>query len=169
VFFAWSSFDVVTTSERILMRKSDRRYLLLLPVLVALILTVSACGGSDSSSTLTIPTVTPTLVTETFTGSIGQNGSAVHPFAVKVSGYTLLAGYTAITPSSLTSLGVGIGYWDGTTSTCGLNQVQIDAAKAGSTAISVSASSANYCLRAYDGGNIPAGVTASYTLSVQHY
>jgi hypothetical protein len=26
-----------------------------------------------------------------------------------------------------------------------------------------------YCVRIYDGGNIPAGATASYTLQVQHY
>ena len=28
---------------------------------------------------------------------------------------------------------------------------------------------AAYCVRVYDGGNIPAGVTVSYTLQVQHY
>jgi hypothetical protein len=80
-----------------------------------------------------------------------------------------MAGFTSVTPTSVAALGMGVGAWDATTSTCGLNQSQNDAAKSGSTAISGTAAAGNYCIRVYDGGNIPEGVTASYTLQVQHY
>jgi len=43
--------------------------------------------------------------------SIGQNGAAIDTFTVTTSGYTLLAGYTSIAPSSVTALGIGFGSW----------------------------------------------------------
>ena len=148
------------------MHHSEKRILFLLPVLTALALAVGACGGSSSSSA--IPTTpTPSIVTDTFSGSITQNGTAIHPFSVTSSGYTLLAAYTSITPATVTALGMGIGTWDGTN--CGLNQAQNDLARSGSTAVTGTAASGNYCVRVYDGGNIPDGVTAAYTLQVQHY
>lgn len=151
------------------MPKSTERCVRLCSLVAALAMFLSACGGSSSTSTTstTTPTVTIALVTDTFTGTVGANGSAIHPFAVANGGYTLLAGYTTVTPNTVTSLGLGIGGWDGTT--CGLNLTQVDAAKVGSTAITGTAGAANYCLRVYDGGNIPAGTTVSYTVQVQHY
>jgi hypothetical protein len=149
------------------MRDLKKRTLWLLPVMMALVLVASACGdsSSDSSSLPTSPTAS--LVTDTFSGSITQNGTAIHAFTVTSAGYTLLAGYTGIAPASLTALGMGLGSWDGTN--CGLNQSQNDAARSGNTAISGTAEAGNYCVRVYDGGNIPEGVTATYTLQVQHY
>jgi hypothetical protein len=154
------------------MDHSARRRRLLLPLLAALTLTQGACNGSSSSAvtpttTTTTTTTSTPLVTETFTGTIGQNGTAIHPFSVKAGGYTLLAGYTSLSPSSQVSLGLGIGSWDGTA--CSLNLAQNDAAKSGSTALTATASAANYCMRVYDGGNVAAGVTVGYTLQVQHY
>jgi hypothetical protein len=130
---------------------------------------LTGCGSSSSGSTLTTPTPPATLATDTFTGSIDQNGSVVYPFTVTSSGYGLLAGYTSISPSSVTALGLGIGNWDASTSTCSLNLSQNDTGRSGSTAVSGTPGSGNYCLRIYDAGNIPAGITASYTVQVQHY
>ena len=127
------------------------------------------CGSSSSASSLTAPTTAATLATNTFTGSIEQNGTAVYPFTVTTAGYGLLAGYTSITPASVAALGLGIGSWDASTSTCSLNVSQNDTGRSGSTAISGTPSNGNYCLRIYDAGNVPAGVTASYTVQVQHY
>ena len=129
-----------------------------------LLLLAGGCGSSGSSA-LTGPS--PTLSTETFTGSIGQGGIAVHNFTVNSSGYTLLAGFTSIAPASVTALGLGIGAWDATTSTCGLNLTQNDTARAGSTALTGTAAAGAFCLRVYDAGNVPADVTASYTVQVQ--
>ena len=131
----------------------------------------AACGSSTPTTTSTSPTTTatPTLVTEVFSGSIGQNGTAVHSFTVNTSGYTLLAGYTSLSPASVGALGLGLGSWDSGTSSCGLNLSQVDVARSGSTALSGTAGSGSFCLRVYDGANIPAGVTTTYTVQVQHY
>lgn len=126
-----------------------------------------ACGA-DSDST-TSPTAVATLATDSFSGSIQQNGKAVHSFTVTSSGYALLAGYTSISPSTVPALGLGIGSWDASTSSCSLNISQNDTARSGNTGLSGTSNSGTYCVRVYDGGNIPAGVTTSYTLQVQHY
>lgn len=137
-------------------------------VLVALSIAAAACGSTATEPTPT-ETSTATLSTETFSGAIGQNGTGVHTFTVTTSGYALLAGYTSIAPSSVTALGVGLGSWDAAASTCSLNLTQNDAARSGSTAISGTANAGSYCLRVYDGANIGANVTATYTVQVQHY
>lgn len=128
---------------------------------------VAACGSNSTTSTS--PTATPTLVTDNFTGSIAQNGTAVHTFAVTSSGYTLLAGYTSLSPAAVTALGMGIGTWDAAASTCSLNLIQNDAARSGNTGLSGTPGLGSYCLRVYDGGNVPAGTTVSYTVQIQHY
>jgi hypothetical protein len=138
-----------------------------LAIVLLSILWLPACGSDSGRSTS--PTTVVTLVTDTLSGSIGQNGSSVHTFTVTNSGYTLLAGFTGLSPSTVTALGLGVGSWDSSTSTCGLNLSQNDTARSGNTGISGTPNSGSYCLRIYDGGNIPAGVTASYTVQVQHY
>jgi hypothetical protein len=146
-----------------------QRYLRIAPGVIALAVAVNGCGSS-SSNTSTPTGPTPTVMTETFNGSIGQGGMALHTFTVNNSGYALLAGFTSITPTSVTTLGLGIGSWDASTSTCSLNLTQNDTARIGSTAINGTAAAAAFCVRVYDGGNIGApDVTASYTVQVQHY
>jgi len=150
------------------MISSPRKLLAVSPVVAALALIASGCNNSNNS---TGPT--PVLVTETFNGSVQQGGTDTpHTFTVTSDQTQLLAGFTAIGPSgTVTSLGVGVAQWDTTSSTCGLNQPggQNNAATVGSTAISATAGAGAYCIRVFDGGNIPAGTTATYTLQVQHY
>lgn len=129
----------------------------------------AGCGSNSSASTVTTPTATATLATDTFTGAIEQNGTAVYAFTVTTAGYGLLAGYTSISPATVAALGLGIGSWDASSSTCSLNVSQNDTGRSGSTALSGTPSSGSYCVRVYDAGNIPAAVTASFTVQVQHY
>jgi hypothetical protein len=143
---------------------------LFVPLVVVMLAVVAASGcSSSSSSTPTVSGPTPTVVTETFNGSIDQNGTAVFSFSVANAGYPLLAGFTSITPASVTALGLGIGSWDASSSTCGLNMSQNDMSHSGSTAVSGTAGAGSYCVRIYDGGNIGPNVTASFTVQVQHY
>ena len=138
--------------------------------LIALTAAVSGCGSSSSSSALTTATgPTPTLVTEMFSGSIDQNGTAIFNFTVNNAGYNLLAGYSSITPATVSALGLGIGNWDPGSQTCGLNQTQNDISHSGSTAVSVTAGAGTFCVRVYPAGNIAAGVTAAFTVQVEHY
>jgi hypothetical protein len=138
--------------------------LLVLPILV--LLSLAACS-SGTNNTTTGPT--PTATVETFQGSIDQNGSAVYSFNVANGGFTLAVAFSNLAPASVTALGVGVAAWDAPTSTCGLNLAQNDSSKSGSTAVSGTAAAGAYCVRVYDGGNIPAGVSAQYTVQVQHY
>lgn len=138
------------------------------PAIVMLsLMSLPGCGSNSDAATS--PTAVVTLATDTFSGSIQQNGTGVHSFTVTSAGYTLLAGYTSISPSTVAALGLGIGSWDSSTSSCSLNVSQNDTARSGNTGLSGTPSSGTYCVRVYDGGNIPGGVTASYTLQVQHY
>lgn len=144
-----------------------RHFLFALGVLAAAA-SFGCTNNNSNNSAITGPT--PTAVTETISGSLGQNGTDVHSFTVANSGYNLLAGFTSISPSSVTALGIGIGSWDPTAQVCGLNLTQSDSAKIGSTAISGSAGSGSFCVRVYDGGNIAdPTITVNYTVQVQHY
>ncbi len=149
------------------MQDSTKHVLSRVAFLIVFALAAGACGdsSSDSSSLPTSPSATQ--VTDSFSGTVSQNGSSIHTFSVTTAGYPLLAGYTSLVPNSIAALGLGIGAWDG--SNCGLNQSQNDASRSGSTAISGTAAAGNYCIRVYDGGNVPEGVTVSYTVQVQHY
>lgn len=137
---------------------------------LVLAVTTLGCSNSNSGSNVSLTGPTPTVVTETFNGTIGQGGTMIHNFTVTNSGYNLLAGFTSISPTTIASLGLGIGTWDPTAQACGLNLTQNDTAKNGSTAISGTAGSGSFCIRVYDGGNVPdANTTVAYTVQVQHY
>ena len=129
---------------------------------------VTACGSSNSNSGLTTQPANLTQTTETFSGAIGQNETQVYAFSVSNSG-TLSAGYTMLSPTTVTALGLGIAVWDPNTQTCGLNVSQNDAARSGNTGLTGTPSPGYFCIRAYDGGNVPVGVSVSYTIQVQHY
>jgi hypothetical protein len=137
---------------------------------LAIALAIGAAGCTNNNGSGSTPTTpTPNVVTETFSGSITQGGSVIQNFSVTNTGFNLLAGFTAISPSSVTALGLGIANYDPTTSTCGLNLSQNSTSTVGSTAISGTANSGTYCARVYDGGNVPAGTTVTYTVQIQHY
>jgi hypothetical protein len=139
---------------------------------LAIALAIGAAGCTNNNGSGSTPnTPTPNLVTETFSGSITQGGSVIQSFTVANSGYNLLAGFTAIGPSNVTALGLGIANYDPTSSTCGLNLpgAQNSTATVGSTGVTGTANSGPYCVRVYDGGNVPAGTTVTFTAQVQHY
>ncbi|HEY2433310.1 MAG TPA: hypothetical protein VGI12_11615 [Vicinamibacterales bacterium] len=147
---------------------SSRRLVFILSALGAL--AAAGCGSSSSDTSSSTPTTpTPTVITETFNGTVTQNSSTVFNFTVNTNGNSLLAGYTSISPATVTALGLGIGAWDASAQTCGLNQMQNDASRSGSTAITATAAAGAYCVRVYDAGNVGPGVTTSFTVQVQHY
>jgi hypothetical protein len=157
--------------RNLLVRGGMIRRLTFAALLPCVAMTLTACGGSSSSSSMltSATSPTPTLNTENFAGTLDKNGTTVFNFTVTSSGYTLLAGYTSIAPASVAALGLGIGVWDASTSTCGLNVTQSDIAKPGSTALSGTAAAGSFCLRVYDSGGVPDGTSANFTLQVQHY
>ncbi len=130
----------------------------------ALMAVASEACKSASTSTPTTPTPTPTPITDVFTGSIPQLGSAVHPFVVTATGSIAIT-LTSVSPLATMALGVAVGSWDGTTCTV---ISQNDNVRAGGAGLTGTAVSGNYCAKVYDSGNIPDGTTVTYTVQIVH-
>ncbi|HVZ20767.1 MAG TPA: hypothetical protein VG871_06880 [Vicinamibacterales bacterium] len=128
----------------------------------------AACGGSSGSSLLTPTTPTPTTpaVTETYTDTIPQLGSASHVFTVASSGEVDVS-VTAVSPLATMAVGVEILSSDGTSCLTALGQN--DNARVGSVALSGLAANGSYCVKVYDSGNIPDGGSSDVTVQVVHY
>ena len=120
--------------------------------------------GNDSSSTTTSPT-SPTTSTTSFEGSFVQAGSVAHTFAVATTG-TVTIKLTSVNPLTTMALGVSLTTSDGTT--CGTVIAQNTNGRAGTTALSGTATNGNYCVKVYDSGNVPADWTVSYKVDVVH-
>ncbi len=123
--------------------------------------TLIAGCGSDTT-TPTIPTPNP--VTETFTGTVAQNSVTIQPFTATAAG-AVTATLTTLGPLSTITMGFSLGTYSGTT--C---QVVLDNAAAvqGSILTATAATQGTFCARVYDVGNITAGTTVSFTLTVVH-
>src|SRR5262245_522284 len=74
-------------------------------IAVTVALTAVACGNKDTGTT-TAPTVTQK--TDTFTGTVPVNGSAVHNFTVENSGQVSVT-LTAASPPSNVVMGIAVG------------------------------------------------------------
>jgi hypothetical protein len=125
----------------------------------------AASGCQDVKDYYTIDP-TPTVYTETFTGSLAPGGYNSHPFIVSVSG-TVTMTLTAVAPDSAMQLGFDIGTWDGTTCHVVFGTGSRTAVQgyqfAGSAIV------ANFCARIYDAQNlIPVDSTVTYSMTVTH-
>ena len=70
-----------------------------------------------------------------------------------------------ITPLSTITMGFDMGTYSGTTCTVSLANA---AAVQGSILTATAATAGTFCVRVYDVGNIPAGSTVSFTVTVVH-
>lgn len=124
-------------------------------------------GACGSNSTPTTPT--PTLVTETFSGSIALNGAVTQPFSTSTAG-TVTATLTSVTPDTTVAIGFSVGTWNPTTSVCQIVMAN-DAALQGAVLTGAASTAGTYCLRMHDPGT--GALTAdntpiSYTVTVSH-
>jgi hypothetical protein len=128
--------------------------------LVALIAT-AGCGGDGGSSGPTQPTTPPLTTTEQFTGTIAQGESDVHPLTLLSAGDITVQ---VISLMPLASLGFYFGVPSG--NIC-LAQVPVGTITQGSVLVE-NASSGEFCIQIYDGGQVQAGAPISYVVNVQH-
>ncbi len=94
-----------------LISASHHRRLLLIPLFVAM----AACGG-NSATLPTGPSTLPTVLTETFTGTLTRNSAFTHPFSVSDSGDVsvfLINSVDARDANTSIPLGVSLGTWNG--------------------------------------------------------
>jgi hypothetical protein len=102
-------------------------------------------------------------VTETFSGSVTQNGAQTHSFSTATSG-TVTATLKEVAPSADLVIGFSLGNWNGTS--CQI-VVAKDAATVGAVVTGTMSGTGTLCVRVYDVGNIST-TPATYTVEVVH-
>jgi hypothetical protein len=120
----------------------------------------AACG--DDNTPITTPTP-PTLLTDTFSGTVTVHGSFSHPFTVSRAG-TVTAQITALSPDDTVTVGFALGTWNG--SACQL-VITNDAAKISTAVLGTATVPGDLCVRVSDVGQLAA--PTDYELRVDHY
>jgi hypothetical protein len=131
-------------------------------IVAALALGVAACDDELPE----LPTGPSNPVTETFSGSIGQNGAQTHTFTTASSG-EVRATLKELTPDSALVVGFSLGNWNPTTSACTISLANDGATGGSILSGTMTGGAGNVCVRLYDVGNITA-TPAGYTVEVVH-
>jgi hypothetical protein len=131
--------------------------------LVPLALIVWACGSGTPASPTT--TTTTQSVTETFTDTINQSGSKIHQFHTEAG--TVTTTLVSIDPDASIAIGLDVGVWVASTSTCSTVLTNVSAAP-GASLVGTASGALDLCVRVYDVGNIPDGGLVNYTVTVAH-
>jgi hypothetical protein len=131
-------------------------------MLLALVGFVAACDSGDDPGVPTAPTPAPS-VTETFTGSVNQNGAVTHTFSSAFG--SISATLTTLGPDSTFILGMSLGTWNG--SACQIVLAN-DRATQGTVINGGVSSTGQLCVRAYDVGTITAATPFTYEITVVH-
>ena len=122
---------------------------------------VAACD--DETPTAPTPVVP---VTDTFTGSIGQNGARIHDFAVSTGG-AVTATLRSIGADNTLVVGFSLGTWNATASSCSIVLAN-ERATGGAVLTGTMSALGTLCVRIADVGNIVPGTTAAYSIEVVH-
>jgi hypothetical protein len=130
-------------------------------------LTVIACDSGNDPGVPTAPTPPPT-VTETFSGTVNQNGGVTHNFTTTTSG-TVTATLTTLAPDSTATLGMSLGTvtasLNGTTCQAVLTN---DQSTQGTVITGGVSALGSLCVRAYDTGRITAATPFTYEITIVH-
>ena len=147
------------------MSVSVTRRLMMAALAVAVALAAPACGGVKDLYNFS---PTPIVYTETFAGTLAPGATAVHPFAVLISGTVTLT-LSTVGPDATQVLGLDIGTWNATTATCTPIFGTGSPGATQSYSFAGSAIAGNFCARLYDStGTIPADTQVTYTIKVDH-
>ena len=119
-------------------------------VVAALVAGAAACDSGDTPTNPIDPTP-PEMVTETFTGVVGQNGAVTFTFTTKAAGQ-VTARLTNVDPDVTIALGVSLGEWNGLS--CEIKVTNDSTLEGAGVAGNVSGIGI-LCLRVFDAGKIP--------------
>ena len=140
-----------------MVRLFDRR-------LCAVLLLAAAVAACDDEPTPIGPSGPAPTVTDTFTGSIAQNGAATHNFSTAAAG-PVTATLKAIGSDNTLVVSFQLGNWTGTACSAVLGS---DSATGGHVLSGTMTGAGTLCARVGDVGNIAAGTTAAYSIEVVH-
>jgi hypothetical protein len=137
-------------------------------LLVAVTAVASACDNNNNTSTPTGPTSPPTVLTETFSGTLLKNAAYTHPFAVTDAGDVSVFLLQSVDPArpdnNAIPIGVSLGTWNGVS--CAV-VIASDNISPGASLTGRATAAGNLCVRVYDVGFVPAA--ANYELLIDHY
>lgn len=120
-------------------------------VVLTLALAQAACSEDINPA---VPSQPNNPVTETFTGTLTQNGAKTHPFSVSSSG-AIRATIASLAPDSTVTVGLSLGTWNGTAETCA-TVIANDNATVGTGITGAADREGRLCVRVYDAaGTLP--------------
>ena len=143
--------------------------------LIAVAGVASACDNNNNTLTPTGPSTPPTVLTETFSGTLLKNAAYTHPFAVTDSGDVTVFLLQSVDPAhpdnNAIPIGVSLGTWNGVSCSIvvandSVMPVNTDNPSQG-TVTGRATAAGNLCVRVYDVGFVPG--TANYELLIDHY
>ena len=127
----------------------------------------SACSDNTLSQLAAASTTTAATSTDTFTGTLSQNGAFTHIFTVTTLGAVAVT-ITSLAPNTAQIVGLSLGVWNGTA--CSTSPATggsaTDVASTGSSITLNTTAAGNLCARLYDVGFITTPVL--YTMQVTH-
>ena len=121
-------------------------------------------AGCDNGPVITPTPIGPT-VTQTFAGTLTRNGGDTYQFS-SLSRGTITATLTILTPDGSLPIGVSIGTWNISTSSCQIILAN-DNATLGTSIVGSVSGVGDLCLRVYDAkGNVT--TSQDYSVDVVH-
>jgi hypothetical protein len=144
-------------------------------LVVAVVGAAAACDDNNNFSTPTGPTTPPTVLTETFSGTLVRNAAFTHPFTVNdagdVSVFLLQSADPAHPDNNAIPIGISLGTWNGVScavviASDSIMPVNTDNPSQGRLTGRATAAG-NLCVRVYDVGFVPG--SATYELLIDHY
>ena len=144
-------------------------------LVVAVVGAAAACDDNNNFSTPTGPTTPPTVLTETFSGTLVRNAAFTHPFTVNdagdVSVFLLQSADPAHPDNNAIPIGVSLGTWNGVScaiviASDNIMPVNTDNPSQGQLTGRATAAG-NLCVRVFDVGFVPG--SANYELLIDHY
>jgi hypothetical protein len=121
-------------------------------LLLGLVLAQAACSEDINPSTPSPDPGNP--ITETFTGTLTLNGADTHPFSVTRGG-GVRATIVSLAPDATVTVGLSLGTWNGTASTC-QTVIANDSATLGTAVVGAAEREGRLCVRVYDAaGTLP--------------
>jgi len=133
-----------------------------LPLTLMAVLTLAGIACDSGENTPTTPTTPGPTITETFAGTVTQNGAATFTFNTSVSGI-VTATLKSIAPVATAQIGLALGTWNGVTCAVVLTNDRITAGLAVTGQVNAAGS---LCVRIYDVGQLTE--TSTFEVVVVH-
>jgi hypothetical protein len=150
-----------------IMLRLPARLLASLSAVLVVGLTSSACSDNTLSQLAAASATTPQTFTDTFTGTLSQNGAFQHIFTIQSLGAVTVT-ILNLSPNTSQLVGLSLGVWTGSqcSTTPQTGGASNDTATTGSTITLNATGAGNLCARLYDVGFVTQPVL--YTMQITH-